>query len=234
MLQNKKYFLISFVIFLLISVWIVFFLNKEFFTLDFLFQNLDKLNNFINQNTYFSFFLFILSYLILVVCNFPAASLLSLTGGFLFGTWLGGMAIILGGTLGSFIVFLLAKFFFLDFIHKNILKKYPRVPNYFRSNDIELMMLIRLIPGIPFFAQNLILAALGANNQKFFITTLLGVTPWSFIFASIGQGLDEIFYHQKAISLNLMMQPNYIIPIAIIIILILLILFYKKKFKKII
>jgi len=232
--QNKRYFLISFVIFLLISVWIVFFLNKEFFTLDFLFQNLDKLNNFINQNTYFSFFLFILSYLILVVCNFPAASLLSLTGGFLFGTWLGGMAIILGGTLGSFIVFLLAKFFFLDFIHKNILKKYPRVPNYFRSNDIELMMLIRLIPGIPFFAQNLILAALGANNQKFFITTLLGVTPWSFIFASIGQGLDEIFYHQKAINLNLMMQPNYIIPIAIIIILILLILFYKKKFKKII
>jgi len=232
--QNKRYFLISFVIFLLISVWIVFFLNKEFFTLDFLFQNLDKLNNFINQNTYFSFFLFILSYLILVVCNFPAASLLSLTGGFLFGTWLGGMAIILGGTLGSFIVFLLAKFFFLDFIHKNILKKYPRVPNYFRSNDIELMMLIRLIPCIPFFAQNLILAALGANNQKFFITTLLGVTPWSFIFASIGQGLDEIFYHQKAINLNLMMQPNYIIPIAIIIILILLILFYKKKFKKII
>ena len=232
--QNKRYFLISFVIFLLISVWIVFFLNKEFFTLDFLFQNLDKLNNFINQNTYFSFFLFILSYLILVVCNFPAASLLSLMGGFLFGTWLGGMAIILGGTLGSFIVFLLAKFFFLDFIHKNILKKYPRVPNYFRSNDIELMMLIRLIPGIPFFAQNLILAALGANNQKFFITTLLGVTPWSFIFASIGQGLDEIFYHQKAINLNLMMQPNYIIPIAIIIILILLILFYKKKFKKII
>jgi len=106
--QNKRYFLISFVIFLLISVWIVFFLNKEFFTLDFLFQNLDKLNNFINQNTYFSFFLFILSYLILVVCNFPAASLLSLTGGFLFGTWLGGLAIILGVTLGSFIVFLLA------------------------------------------------------------------------------------------------------------------------------
>ena len=232
--QNKRYFLISFVIFLLISVWIVFFLNKEFFTLDFLFQNLDKLNNFINQNTYFSFFLFILSYLILVVCNFPAASLLSLTGGFLFGTWLGGMAIILGGTLGSFIVFLLAKFFFLDFIHKNILIKYTRIPIYFKSNDIELMMLIRLIPGIPFFAQNLILAALGANNQKFFITTLLGVTPWSFIFASIGQGLDEIFYHQKAINLNLMMQPNYIIPIAIIIILILLILFYKKKFKKII
>ena len=234
MLQNKRYFLISFVIFLLISVWIVFFLNKEFFTLEFLFQNVDKLNNFINQNTYFSFFLFILSYLILVVCNFPAASLLSLTGGFLFGTWLGGIAIIIGGTLGSFIVFLLAKFFFLNFIHKNILKKYPRIPNYFRSNDIELMMLIRLIPGIPFFAQNLILAALGANNQKFFITTLLGVTPWAFIFASIGQGLDEIFYHQKAITLNLMMQPNYIIPIAIIIILILLILFYKKKFKKII
>ena len=227
--QNKRYFLISFVIFLLISVWIVFFLNKEFLTLEFLFQNIDKLNNFINQNTYFSFFLFILSYLILVVCNFPAASLLSLTGGFLFGTWLGGIAIIVGATLGSFIVFLLAKFFFLDFIHKNILKNYPRIPNYFKSNDIELMMLIRLIPGIPFFAQNLILAGLGSKNLKFFITTLLGLTPWAFIFASIGEGLDDIFYHQNEFSLQYVFQLKFILPILTIILLIFLKLIFKRR-----
>ena len=38
-------------------------------------------------------------------------------------------------------------------------------------------MLIRLIPGIPFFAQNLILAGLGAERLKFFFTTLFGLIP---------------------------------------------------------
>ena len=229
MLQIKRNILIFFVVFFLISVWVLFFLNKEIFTLEFLFLKIDKLIKFINKNTYFSFFLFILSYLILVVCNFPAASLLSLTGGFLFGTWLGGIGIIVGGTLGSFFVFLLAKFFFLDFIHKNILKKYTKIPIYFKTNDIELMMLIRLIPGIPFFAQNLILAGLGAKNLKFFITTLLGVAPWAFIFASIGEGLDEIFYHQNKFLVQYFFQLKFILPILTIILLIILKLIFKRR-----
>ena len=234
MLYNKKNILIFLGIILIISVWTVFFFNQELFTLEFLFQNIDALNRFINQNTYFSFFLFILSYFILVIFNFPAASLLSLTGGFLFGTWLGGVGIIVGGACGSFIVFIFAKSFFLNFINQNILSRYPRIPNYFKSNDLELMMLIRLIPGIPFFAQNLILAALGAKNKRFFLTTLIGLTPWAFIFASIGQTLDDIFYHQQALTINFIMQPKYIIPIGIIILLLVLILIYKKKLKKII
>ena len=229
MLQIKRNILIFFAIFFLILVWVLFFLNKEIFTLEFLFLNIDKLINFINQNTYFSFFLFIFTYLILVVCNFPAASILSLTGGFLFGTLLGGIGIIVGGTLGSFFVFLLAKFFFLDFIHKSILKKYTRIPIYFKSNDIELMLLIRLIPGIPFFAQNLILAGLGAKNLKFFITTLLGVAPWAFIFASIGEGLDEIFYHQNEFSFQYVFQLKFILPILTIILIIFLKLIFKRK-----
>ena len=96
------------------------------------------------------------------------------------------------------------------------------------------MMLIRLIPGIPFFVQNLILAALGSDNRKFLLTTLVGISPWAFIFGSIGGGLDDIFYNQKEITFDLIMQPKYIIPIGIIILLLMLILIYKKKLKKII
>ena len=234
MLLNKKNIFIFLFLFLLASFWSIYFFNKELFSLDFLFENLGRLNNFINQNTFLSLFIFILFYSILVICNFPAASLLSLTGGFLFGTWIGGAGIIIGGTFGSFIVFIFAKSFLLNFINKKILSKYPRIPNYFKRNDIEFMMLIRLIPGIPFFVQNLILAALGSDNRKFLLTTLVGISPWAFIFGSIGGGLDDIFYNQKEITFDLIMQPKYIIPIGIIILLLMLILIYKKKLKKII
>ena len=232
MRYKKKNTSIFLGIILIISVWAIFLFNKELFTLEFLFQNIESLNQFIDQNTYLSFFLYILFYFILVICNFPAASLLSLTGGFLFGTWLGGTGIIIGGTFGSFVVFMFAKSFFFKFINQNILIRYPRIPNYFKNNDLELMMLIRLIPGIPFFAQNLILAALGAKNARFFLTTLIGLTPWAIIFASIGQGLEEIFIQEITISLPILAKPEYLIPILVIIVMIISILFTKKYIKK--
>ena len=93
------------------------------------------------------------------------------------------------------------------------------------------MFLIRLVPGIPFFAQNLILAGLGAKKLKFFFTTLFGLSPWAIIFASIGQGLEEIFIQGQTLSFALIAKPEYLIPISIIIVLVIFILIFKKKFK---
>ena len=214
-----------------IALWTIYFLNRDFFQLDTLFSNLENIQNYISLNYIFSISIFISLYAFLILCNFPMASLLSMTSGFLFGTWVGGLIAIVGGTLGAFGIFGIAKYFFSDFVKKNILNKYSFIENYFKRNDLELMILIRIIPAVPFFAQNLILAGLGADNKKFFYTTLLGLAPWSFIFCSIGQGLEEIFVNQTDISFSLIAQPEYLIPIGTIAFLVVLVIFFKKRFK---
>ena len=214
-----------------IALWTIYFLNRDFFQLDTLFSNLENIQNYISLNYIFSISIFISLYAFLILCNFPMASLLSMTSGFLFGTWVGGLIAIVGGTIGAFGIFGIAKYFFSDFVKKNILNKYSFIENYFKRNDLELMILIRIIPAIPFFAQNLILAGLGADNKKFFYTTLLGLAPWSFIFCSVGQGLEEIFVNQTDISFSLIAQPEYLIPIGTIAFLIVLVIFFKKRFK---
>lgn len=228
----SKKLLIFFLLTILLILWTIYFLNKDFFQLQTFFSNLEIIQNFILQNFFVSIFIVILSYSFLIMCNFPFASLLSMINGFLFGTWIGGTISIVGGTLGAFGVFLIAKFFFLDFIKNKFLNKYSYIENYFNKNDLELMMLIRIIPAIPFFLQNLILAGLGAHNKKFFYTTLIGLAPWSFIFGSIGQGLEEIFVNKTELSFSLIAQPEYLIPIGFIAFLIVMIILFKKKFKK--
>ncbi len=151
--------------------------------------------------------------------------------GFLFGTWIGGLISLVGGTLGAFGIFIIAKFFFLDFIKSKFLDKYSNIQNYFNQNDLELMILIRIIPGTPFFLQNLILAGLGANNKKFIYTTMFGLAPWSFIFGSIGQGLEEIFINKTKLNFSLVAQPEYLVPIAFVAFVIILVILFKKKFK---
>ena len=226
--KNKSVWIILIVV---IFFWTIYFFNQDFFQLETLFSNIDNIQNYISNNYIFSILIFFLCYSLLILCNFPMASLLSMISGFLFGIWIGGVIAIFGGTIGAFGIFNIAKFFFLDFIKKNILDKYSYIENYFKKNDLELMLLIRLIPAVPFFAQNLILAGLGANNKKFFLTTLFGLAPWSFIFGSIGQGLEEIFYSKTEISFSLIAQPEYLVPIIVIVSLVALIIVFKKKFK---
>tara|TARA_Y100001935_G_scaffold244594_1_gene237194 strand:+ start:1600 stop:2295 length:696 start_codon:yes stop_codon:yes gene_type:complete len=220
------------ILILITIIWILYFLNKDFFQLETLFNNIDNIKYYISNNYFFSILIFTLFYSILILCNFPMASLLSMISGFLFGTLVGGLLALIGGTIGAFSIFIIAKFFLLDFIRKNLLNRYSFIVNYFNKNDLELMLLIRLIPAVPFFAQNLILAGLGAKNKKFFFTTLIGLTPWSFIFGSVGQGLEEIFISNTDISLSLIAEPKYFLPLGLMISMIILIFLYKKKLKK--
>ena len=99
MIIKKKIFLIFFLIFIS-SFWLIYFFNRDFFELKTLFINLENIQNYISNNFLISFLIFIFSYCLLIICNFPIASLLSLIGGFLYGTWIGGLGIIVGGTIG--------------------------------------------------------------------------------------------------------------------------------------
>ncbi len=228
----SKKILIFFLLTVILTLWSIYFFNKDFFQLQNFFTNLDIIQNFILQNFFISIFIFIFMYSFLIMCNFPFASLLSMINGFLFGTWIGGAVSIVGGTIGAFSIFLIAKLFFLDFIKKKFLNKYSYIENYFNKNDLELMILIRIIPVVPFFIQNLILAGLGAKNKNFFYTTLIGLAPWSFIFGSIGQGLEDIFINKTQLTFSLITQPEYLVPLSIIVVLIIFILILKKKFKE--
>ena len=230
-MKLSKKLLILFLLIFFFILWIAYFLNKDFFQLETFFTNLEFIRDFISKNFLLSIFTFLTLYSFLILCNFPFASILSMINGFLFGTWIGGAISIVGGTLGAFGIFIIAKFFFLEFIKNKFLNKYTYIENYFNKNDLELMILIRIIPAAPFFVQNLILAGLGAKNKKFFFTTLFGLAPWSFIFGSIGQGLDEIFINKTELNFSLIAQPEYLIPLGFISFLIITIILFKKKFK---
>lgn len=111
-MKNKIYFFV--LMSLILFMWVLYFLNKDFFQLENFFLNIEIINEFIKKNFFISILLYILSYFILVICNFPFVSLLSMIGGFLFGTWVGGSAILIAGTLGAFSIFIIAKKFFFS------------------------------------------------------------------------------------------------------------------------
>ena len=59
-------------------------------------------------------------------------------------------------------------------------------------NEVSYLLLIRLVPAVPFFAANLMPALLGAKLRNFVLTTFFGIIPGSAVYTYVGVGLGEI------------------------------------------
>ena len=109
--QNKA------LIYILISIF--FFSDlKNFFTLNYIKENLINFRLYYAENIFLFILVFSLIYIISSALSFPFATLLSLLSGYIFGLSLGTLIVSLCSTVGASIAFLTSKFLFYDYIQK--------------------------------------------------------------------------------------------------------------------
>lgn len=181
------------IILFLISIPMVFYI---FSYNESLFQFFLKYNNFIpewvEQNfitlTISSCFIVFLS----IILNIPGGSLRAVIAGYVFGVMIGGFIIIFVTTLSSFILFLIYKN--KVFIYKKDFEynKLNKIKKFIHQNEILLLLVIRILPIIPFFIQNIIIANLKISNLRYLSTTFLGIIPTNLIYVMIGSEIKNI------------------------------------------
>ena len=224
----KKFLLILFLI--LLTIVFVFFLNvRDNLNLSIVLNYYDQINNYIESNFIKSLLIFIVTYSLLIIINFPLVSLLSLSGGLFFGTIVGGLIVTISATLGSLIFFIFAKYFFYDFFKTKVLHHLSKFENFFKKNEFSFLFILRLFPGIPFVIQTLIASSLGANNMKFLFATFFGIMPITFIITNIGSNIHQILASGEEFGFYLIYQPQYIIPIITLLLLSVIRVFLKNK-----
>ena len=82
---------------------------------------------------------------------------MTLLAGFVFGTALGAVIVVLAATLGSLIVFLAARYAIGDLLYKKAGPFVRRMEEGFRKNAFSYLMFLRLVPLFPFWLVNLVL-----------------------------------------------------------------------------
>ncbi len=156
-------------------------------------DNSAAMQAFVADNFIAALALYALVYTLAVAISLPGALFLSLTGGFLFGTWAGGATTWLSATLGATIVFLAARSAFGDVLRERAGPWLQRFETGFRDNAFNYLLALRLFPGAPFFVVNLAPAFLGVKLRDFVLATLVGIIPGTFVYASVGAGLRAAF-----------------------------------------
>ena len=136
---------------------------------------------------------FMAIYFIATTFSFPGGLALTLTGGFLFGTVLGGVFAVTGAGLGAIAIFLIAKAGLGDALREKASGFLKKMEDGFRENEISFLLILRLVPAVPFFIANVAPAFLGASTFHYAWTTILGIIPGALVYASVGAGLGEVF-----------------------------------------
>ncbi len=135
-----------------------------------------------------------------VIFSVPGGSLLTVAGGMLFGGLLGGIITTIAATVGSLVVFYIARTAFGDWMRRRVEKIGPRIASLtegFRTNAFYVMVVLRLVPVMPYWASNAVPAMFGVGVWVFIAATLVGLLPWTVSFAFFGAALDGVIEAQE-------------------------------------
>jgi uncharacterized membrane protein YdjX (TVP38/TMEM64 family) len=146
------------------------------------------------------FFLFCV---VLTAACFPAAPILGLAAGALFGLW-PGLAIMLGSwVLGSTIAFFAARFFLRDWVKRSFGKRVHAIDRGFDKHGALYLLTLRLNPVVPYWLVNLAMGLTTMPTWKYVALTIPGLLPATSIYVIAGTQLATIEKPSDIVSLNL-------------------------------
>jgi uncharacterized membrane protein YdjX (TVP38/TMEM64 family) len=143
----------------------------------------------------------------------PGGTVLSITGGFLFGAIEAAALATCAETLGGTILFLAARTAFADYFRLRMGPRVQRFEDGFNRNAFSYLLVSRLIPMFPFPLVNVASGLLGVNARTFIVATFIGIAPATFVFAGLGRGLGRVFDKHKPLDMHLIFQAQILYPL---------------------
>ena len=236
-ISNKYKFLLGFGYILILSVFLYFIFSN------FSFQEIGNYN-FIKDNREFfvklkeknvlilaTIFIF---FTIIWVLLLGFGSPICIVGGFIFGTWLGTILVLISFTIGATSLYVFCNLFFKDLVKKNFLNKFKYLEDKFKKNEFIFFLIYRFIGGIPFAIQNLLPVIFNVRLRNYFYGTLIGLFPQVFVLVSLGSGFDKLIGENETVPeiKDILFSPNIYIPIVSITLILIIAFFMRKKFIK--
>jgi uncharacterized membrane protein YdjX (TVP38/TMEM64 family) len=179
-------------------------------------ENREALIAFRDANYLATVLVFMALYVVIVAFSLPGATIATLTGGFLFGTFPGALFNVTAATLGATVIFLAARWGLGERLAARMDAsegRVKRIKDGIDRNQWEMLFLIRLVPAVPFFVANLIPALVSVPLSRFVITTFFGIIPGAVVYTSVGAGLGEVFARGETPDLGIIFEPQILLPI---------------------
>ena len=152
-------------------------------------------------------------YTTIVALSLPAALVMTLTGGLLFGPWLGGFAAAASCTLGASILFVICRNAAGDWLKQRAGPTAAAIEAGVRRDAFSYILILRLVPVMPFWLANLALGLIDIPMSTFVLASFLGIAPVSLVYAGLGSSLNTLFAEHVRPDLHIIARPAVLLPL---------------------
>jgi uncharacterized membrane protein YdjX (TVP38/TMEM64 family) len=155
-------------------------------------KNRDALLTYVRGHGLTSVALYILVYTAAIALNLPGGAVLTLAGGFLFGTLPAVLYVNVGATAGAMLAFLSARYLLGARLQETYRDRLEKFNDEMERNGARYLLTLRLIPVFPFFVVNFLAGLTRVPFGTFSWTTSLGIIPGTAVFAYAGHQLEHV------------------------------------------
>lgn len=168
------------------------------------------LNGIVADHSLLAALAFIAIYTASTALSLPGGVVLTVAGGFLFGTLFGAIYVLFAATLGATVVFLIARTALGSALRDRAGPFLQRMEAGFKENALSYLLVLRLIPLFPFFVVNLVPAFLGVPLRTYMLGTFVGIIPGTLVFILAGAGLGSVFDQGGEFTVGSVLTPQVV------------------------
>jgi uncharacterized membrane protein YdjX (TVP38/TMEM64 family) len=182
-------------------------------------KNKDLIQSFVTMHYNAAVVIYCLVYITIITLALPAALILSLIGGFLFGTFAGALLVIISATTGAAFSFLIARYYAGNYIQNRYRNELKNFNEEMKNYGTFYLILVHFFPFIPFFVLNILCALTQISLTTFIVTTALGIAPNTLLYTALGHQLATVDKHPiHSITIAIILMALALLSLGIFII----------------
>ena len=209
--MGKKSIKIVLIFFVIIAIALFFAFDlQQYASLEYIKQQHNTLIEYYQNNQILVLTVFGIAYVLITALSLPAATIITLLGGALFGFPLGLLVVSFASTIGATCAFLMSRFLFRDYIQNKYSKQLVKINKGFEREGAFYIFALRLVPAFPFFMINIITALTSIRTSTFYWVSQVGMLPGTAVYVYAGTQLAQIE------SLSDIASPELIIAFVIL------------------
>lgn len=193
----------------LVASYILFDLG-QFFSLEYLKESRERFQTLYAEHTVLVIGAYFLLYVTATALALPAATVITLAGGALFGFATGTIVVSFASSIGAAVAFVVARYLLRDWVQGRFGDKLEKINQGIEKDGAFYLFTLRLIPLFPFFVVNTVIALTPMRLFTYYWVSQVGMFPATLVYVNAGKELGRID------SLSGLLSPSLILSFAIL------------------
>lgn len=165
---------------------------QRFASLDYIAERQEVLDTYYRENMVQMLAIFGLIYVAFAALSLPAATVLTLLSGALFGSVVGVVMVSFASCIGATLAFTMVRFVGRDVVQRRYGEQLKGINEGFAREGAFYLFAVRLVPVFPFFLVNIVMALMPIRTWTFYWVSQLGMLPATIVYVYAGSQLAQI------------------------------------------